>query len=218
MIIGRIASVAGFFMTLSLILLASGCSTANRLYGEPTSAKHIPDGLDLCADYGATVTCTGNRYRMFESDGRFVSRHEGIDFRAPPGTEVLAVTDATVQFIGVDSCGGGFMLLQTETLVADPRSGLQKQLYVTYSHIVPGVASRRKVEAGEVIAKVAGPGQFFGECSDFPHVHLATRVGSSFRKDHVSPHGYWLNGPGIVSCWKPGLQVPRGKLVAPYRC
>lgn len=207
---------ASFFSVVCLVL--GGCATSNGMYGEPQTASHVPAALDICVDYRDSVTCFGNKYMLWGDDGKLVTRHEGIDFRAPPGTEVIASSNGNTIYVGWQSCSGGHVFLDTGAKVKNPRTGKDADLYISYHHIVPEVFAGEIVKAGEVIGKVAGPGVDFGTCSSFSHVHFTTRVGHWKKEYHVSPHAYWADGPGIVTCWKEGTSVEQGKIVAPFKC
>ena len=114
-----------------LSICVVGVATGNEIYG-PTSASYVPPSLDLCADYGAVTTCTGRAYKMYEDDGRYVTKHEGIDFRAKPGTEVISGADGVIIGTGTGVCGGGYAILHAHLDTTDPRTNKKTDLYVLY--------------------------------------------------------------------------------------
>jgi murein DD-endopeptidase MepM/ murein hydrolase activator NlpD len=149
--------------------------------------------------------------------GTVISRHEGLDFRAPAGTPVLASASGTVFWRGKSRCGGGRIVTFLHEPVPHPETGKLARLYVIYNHVTPKVWNFEKFEAGDVIAEVEADNDY-DQCSDFPHVHLETRHGGRGRPDTVSPHYFWVEGVGIVTCWRDGMTVPPGRIVAPLAC
>ena len=81
----------------------------------------------------------------------------------------------------------------------------------------PQVQAGQRVRPGDVIASV---GPLMGtSCLSFrniPHVHF--ELGITKWKNDVNPHKYWTNGPNNVTCFRKGMRVPKGKMVAPIQC
>ena len=205
-------------MIFAICVAVSGCqNVGSDPSGVWLTATSVPSALNICADYGSRRTCTGEKYYLVDA-GTVVRRHEGIDFRAPAGTPVIASAGGSVFWTGVAKCGGGEVITRMGATVPDPVTGKKDRLYVTYHHIIPKVWNHKKIEAGEVIGEIAPVGKYGGRCSTFPHVHLSTRLGGRHPSDHISPHHLWVNGPGIVTCWKEGTEVPADRLVAPLPC
>lgn len=173
----------------------------------------------ICADYQATIACSGGRYGFVSPTGRYVDSHEGIDFRAAPGTPVIAASHGMVTWISASVCGG-YIVVETPINTYSRQAGKELNLYARYTHLAPD----GRLSIGDEVK----PGDLLGHVQDFSnldpgcagrvsHLHFALHFGGD-EAAHVSPHDYWLDGPGIVSCYAPETPVPQDKLVAPIAC
>lgn len=101
--------------------------------------------------------------------------HNGIDFSAPEGTDVLAAVDGTVEAVTDSSMFG--------TTVIILHSGGVRTIY---SNLEPG----GHIEAGESVAKGAIIGKVgssaAAEASEQPHLHFEM----SLNEETVNPHDY----------------------------
>ena len=117
--------------------------------------------------------------------------HKGVDIGAPEGTILIAVTDATVTYLGFLG-GGGFTITLS--------SGDMK---ITYCHVSPNflVKLGQEVKRGEIIGQV-GPMYVYGVEENFytdedgkptngamtgPHLHLGIRI----NEEYVNPLDFY---------------------------
>lgn len=102
------------------------------------------------------VLTSGYGMRKHPIDG-VVRMHGGVDIAAEEGTEILAFSDATVDYIGESSDYGLYLQLRHENGVTT--------FYAHCSQLC--VQKGQKVAMGEVVAKVGNTGVSTG-----PHLHL----------------------------------------------
>ncbi len=109
------------------------------------------------------------------------SYHLGVDMTAPKGTDVHAVGDAHVSFVGRR---GGFGNL----IILDHGRGYQTY-YAHLSKIQKGIKAGVQVARGEVIGLVGSTGH-----STAPHLHFETRKDGRFLDpfDETRQLGFWL--------------------------
>src|SRR5690625_431816 len=102
-------------------------------------------------------------YRIHPIFGSY-AMHAGVDFAAPLGTPIHAVTDGTVVYTGAGRLGRSSELVILEHTVGDTT------FYSWYVHMYPDgvfVEVGQRVRAGEVIAEVGNNGNSTG-----PHLHF----------------------------------------------
>ncbi|WP_285883512.1 M23 family metallopeptidase [Georgenia satyanarayanai] len=121
----------------------------------------------LCASYpvapGTYRVTSPYGYRTHPIFGSY-SLHTGVDFAAPLGTPIHAVTDGTVVYTGAGRLGRSSELVIIEHTVRDTT------FYSWYVHMYPDgvfVEPGQHVRAGEVIAEVGSNGNSTG-----PHLHF----------------------------------------------
>jgi murein DD-endopeptidase MepM/ murein hydrolase activator NlpD len=109
------------------------------------------------------------------------SYHLGVDMTAPKGTDVHAVGDATVSFVGRR---GGFGNL----IILDHGRGYQTY-YAHLSKIGKGIKAGVHTSRGDVIGLVGSTGR-----STAPHLHFETRKDSRYLDpfDDTRQLGFWL--------------------------
>lgn len=191
---------------LAVLAVLSGCS---------------PGGSLICSDYRSTRGCDGGKYSALPASGRVITRHEGIDFKASPGTDVISATYGTIHAITGSFCGG-IALVETDIIVK--HEGYNPlPLFARYAHIEPSLNLRRKmpVRPGDLLGTVQDPNTIAGKgrcVGRVPHVHFALHLFPRAEQLHYDPHEYWADGPGKVTCHDAGKPVPKGKIVAPLRC
>lgn len=109
--------------------------------------------------------------------------HEGVDVRAPLGTEIYAAAGGVVEAVtdkradGRDSAYGWYVRLRHE-----------RGYNTLYAHLAPNppVKPGQIVTAGDVIGYSGNTGRSSG-----PHLHLSlTGPGSSWRTGHIDPLPY----------------------------
>ena len=119
--------------------------------------------------------------------------HDGIDFKLPAGTPVLAIAAGKVVGLGAGARSAGhFVWLQHPP----EGTGLPFWMYSTYRHLdpVPDLEVGSAVKVGQVIG-ASGK-------RNYPNLHLATLVGGGERYDARGPSfvvaGARLVDPAIV--------------------
>ena len=191
-----------------LILVAI---TAGLLYTTSAFAQRI-----VC-DYGRDF-CRGGPYRAW-TGYRLITRHEGIDFRAPIGMELLAATNGIVTFATAEGYCGGRVFIDTQILVDGPARAGTRNLRLKYNHIIPLVNEGDLVKVGDVVAMIQNPADAPDrkDCvGDDAHLHFALEQG--VEKNHVNPHDYWVDTEDRIPCYREGMDIPTVKIVSPFRC
>ncbi|MFZ5484253.1 MAG: M23 family metallopeptidase [Pseudomonadota bacterium] len=89
--------------------------------------------------------------------------HKGIDYAAPTGTPVRAVSDATVEFVGRQGGYGNLIVLKHQA----PYS----TAYGHLSRFASGLKRGKRIQQGEIIGYVGATGLASG-----PHLHYEFRV------------------------------------------
>ena len=170
-------------------------------------------GLALVNDYLAV----NGGYGRPADTGRTI-RHHGIDFAARPGTPVISASFGEIAWMQANRCSGYDIVIKTTIRVPQGNRGRRAPIYAIYSHAKPlanlsvGDRVRPGDELGRVIPLLGTP------CyASKPHVHFELRVDNR-RALHTNPHRFWADGPGAVTCFRAGREVPADKIVAPLRC
>jgi murein DD-endopeptidase MepM/ murein hydrolase activator NlpD len=118
---------------------------------------------------------TGNIISVF-GDKRGNRSHEGIDIKAPRGTNVVAVTSGLVERVKEGGSGGKQVYLR----------GDKGRLYY-YAHLDSWVVGESdEVEAGEVLGTVGDTGN---AKNTTPHLHFEVMLGK--KKEAVDPMQFW---------------------------
>ena len=92
--------------------------------------------------------------------------------------------------------------------------GLNSPSETSYYHLSEiGVEAHQDVKRGEVIGAVGDT----GEMNDIVHLHFNVD-GPVAMNDN--PHKYWLDGPGRITCFKPGRAYDDDdhRLTYPVKC
>lgn len=90
-------------------------------------------------------------------------QHKGIDYAAPTGTKVMAIADATVEFVGQQNGYGNFIILK--------HNGNYSTAYGHLSAFAKGLHKGEKISQGDLIGYVGMTGWATG-----PHLHYEFRV------------------------------------------
>lgn len=178
---------------LALVLLtAGGCTTPASL---------------ICSDYQSTWGCRSNPRG---------DTHSGIDFRGRAGTEVISATYGTVVRKTFSECAGEGIVIRTDIVARHEE--VEGPVFASYVHTeaVEDLKIGQKVKPGDVIGKII-PLRRTLCYGTTEHVHYELRVRNQLKR-HISPHQFWADGPGNVTCFKVGMSVPPGKATAPLRC
>lgn len=116
---------------------------------------------------------------VFNATMKHWATHQGVDFKAPVGTEVKAVFDGEVVSISTTNLKG-------TTVTIKHSSGFESSYSLLGSDVKVKVG--QKVKKGDVLGTVAETGVF--ESADAPHLHF------EFRKDGelINPDYYFEGG------------------------
>lgn len=101
-------------------------------------------------------------YRKAGSQWRAYGYHTGVDFAAPQGTPVYAITDGVLTNAGSGALGSAL------GIVAQLAFGSRSAVYAHLSALASGVRVGSKVKAGQVIGYVGNT----GTNSSGPHLHF----------------------------------------------
>jgi len=182
------------------------------------------NGSDIkpCADYASKYNYNGKPYYVFIPETRkTITRHEGMDFCAKSGADVLAAATGKVIVIDQDNpYRGGRVTIETN-LIYDHQYGneqIKSFLYVDAVHITPraGLKIGDLVNAGDVIGTIQSAGKV--EIGPTSHVHLSAGPWFQTWITHTDPNRFWQKGAGIVSCFDSTNPPTDQQLVAPIRC
>lgn len=207
---GKIEPSAAFIRSLK--------ATDVRCPASTRTANHL-----ICSDYGSKQSCSGGKYFTIEytrDEGNVPTyEHRGIDFRAEIGTPVFAATSGILNWSGYDSCGGA-VVVRSDILAPDPKTGITVRVYAFYVHIDPAITGMVRIRAGDLIGRIQDPKTIKAEgCNRaVPHVHYAMRTTEYPSLRTIDPHQFWIGGRGKATCYVEGITVPADKAVAPLRC
>jgi hypothetical protein len=174
-----------------------------------------------CADYASKYSYTGKPYYVFVPETRkTITRHEGMDFCAKSGADVLAAATGKVIVIDQDNpYRGGRVTIETNLLYDQyGNDQIKSFLYVDALHINPraGLKIGDLVNAGDVIGTVQSAGKI--EIGPTSHVHLSAGPWFQTWITHTDPNRFWQKGAGIVTCFDSTNPPTDQQLVAPIRC
>jgi murein DD-endopeptidase MepM/ murein hydrolase activator NlpD len=133
---------------------------------------YAPDGKNmrkafLRAPLGLTRVSSGfgMRRHPFLQSWR---AHQGVDYAAPTGTSVRAVSDGVVQFAGRNGGYGNVVMLRHQ--------GSYSTLYAHLNGFARGIRAGARVSQGDTLGSVGSTGWATG-----PHLHYEFRVGGVAR-------------------------------------
>jgi hypothetical protein len=186
-------------------------------------------GSDIfpCSDYAAKNNIYGEPYKTFQPEykeysaaARWITRHEGMDFCAKTGTEVIAPASGEIVFIrSEDSNQGGFLTIKTNIKYSHPTwTEESSTLYVFMTHITPksDLKVGQKVTAGDVIAVLEPPGKpGIGARS---HVHMQATPTPKVWLAQTDPNQFWQKSAGKVTCFDAKNPPTDQQMVAPLKC
>jgi murein DD-endopeptidase MepM/ murein hydrolase activator NlpD len=161
---------------------------------------------EICSNYRSESNCAGSRRPL----------HEGIDFRGDTGTVVVSATHGTVVRFEFSECAGNSITVRTDIVAR--HEDVEGPVYARYVHTEPleELKVGQKLRPGDPIGRII-PLRKTRCYSSATHTHYELRVRDSARR-HINPHPYWVGGEGRHGCYRPGMEVPAGKAVAPLRC
>ena len=174
-------------------------------------------------DHDLPIQQSGNEFQLTTCGERVTGRidgHGGYDWLLPSGTPLLATSDGTVVFAGVEAPGYCAVLGRTvsDQLVVSMRSEGSDRYDSQYLHLSRvDVAAGDQVTRGQVLGLSGNTG-----CSTEPHLHFQVRtVDGPNPGALIDPYGWAGDGPdpwaldpnGAASVWlwqegeAPGLDV-----------
>lgn len=195
-------------LALMVSLVLTGCAAPRD------TEVTVAGGLNLASDYLSKLGPGGLPRGKHGA-------HDGVDFAAPAGTEVVSSSFGKVLTIHNDRQAGLTILVEV------PGTDYS----VVYAHL-----SAAGLGGDEFLTKTADvwkfqevkPGDRIGQIGDSrrlglvstDHVHLSVRISRGDRADHTNPHRFWYDGPGKVTCFEPDRDYSKQDfgLVAPLNC
>lgn len=199
------------------------------LFGVPLAASlDAAERLRVSLPNTAPGIISDYRSWMGANGLRRPARHQGIDIPGPVGFAVIAAADGKVIETDIGPCWG-------PTVVIDHGLGKDGQpLIAAYGHLGQiHLREGQRVRRGQVVGTLDNSYRKFKCTAAVRHVHF--QLGRQYRgpqkgsywghvrylvdgKKGVNPHFYWADGPGKVTCFKPGQTYPKGTLTYPARC
>lgn len=89
------------------------------------------------------------------------------------------------------------------------------RFYTSYGHLHEfKVVKGNQVKRGQVIGTLGNSGKMAGQ---IPHLHMMTlKYGGKSGAAVISrnPHRFWLDGPGIITCFDPAKDYGRSEFAA----
>jgi len=183
---------------------------------------------DMCSGYGDLNNCSGRVRGVLQAEGRQIGpTHDGMDFAASPGTQVVVPTWG--EFIATfhhENAGGTFVMKTTGRISSPEIYGGEGECYLVLAHIEP--TNKYNVMKGENPRRriYLRPGD---ECGVIPsarpawafqtdHVHLGLLLSRWNFATHMDPTKYF--GERIIDIDRSSLpeKVPMGplRLFAPF--
>ncbi len=197
-------------LTIFLVLAQSGCY---RLFVEPYGfVHHAADNVH--ADNKSNYIPPNAPSIMTGYWGKDVG-HEGIDIVSDVGSAVLSPASGVVTASYFEPMYGHQIYIdhgksEQGVFVKTRLIHLDKRL----------VKEGDKVKRGQQIGKSGRTGLLAG---GLPHLHF--EVLTALNKDQYeyqtsNPHLYWVEGPGVISCYDNNRQYPQHlfKITYPLRC
>lgn len=202
-----------FLLAISLLLIGSDAALAQRI-----KVTYPPGAPRIASDFGS-LDGVNNRPRP--------SPHQGIDIRGPAGQPVIAAADGVVLETHVERCWG-------PTIAIDHgRAADGTRLVALYGHVDQMlVRAGERVTRGQLVARLGNNQTRFPCIFGVRHLHF--QLGSLPRRDKgswwghlyfledgnrgLNPHRFWAEGPGRITCHRPGRTYPPGTLTYPVPC
>lgn len=186
--------------------LCSGCSILHygTLYGfvSPDAVPVREDGMKVSMPKNASTISQGFTPLGIDRNGDKTSVHEGIDITGLVGLPIIAPAPGTVIHVSSNRLYGN------RIFVEHGRNTDGKYIRTRYFHLEEiQVKEGDKVVRGQQIGLMGRTGIL----ALYPHLHFEVRTSDSSDKagfDPVTPHKYWADGVGIVTCFESGKQVP----------
>lgn len=176
---------------LAALSLAGGCTL---LLPQPYGAA-APDSDSVRAD-GGPVSMPANAPSILNGHWTVDGGHQGIDILGPVGTPVLAPASGKVAASWFGPMYGHQILID---------HGIDSDGMHLRTRLVH--LSRRGVKAGDPVAR----GQRIGDlgrtgllAGGLPHLHYEIQRADrpvSHRYRSYSPHRFWIDGAGVVTCF-----------------
>ena len=196
---------------LLLILLVTGCTSPlqKHLYGR------VAEPIGPEAQNAIKVTLPQNAPSITQpfwsntpgnSKNAAKNSHRGIDIVAVKGTPVIAPASGTIAAVAYDPMSGKRLVIDHGP---DDSGALVTTWYFHLNEYL--VKTDDRVERGQPIGTVGATGLL----APFPHLHFEVHRKAIVEKA-VNPHLYWVDGPGIVTCFDVSRDWPQGSFRATY--
>ncbi len=190
---------------LVLVLFSTGCvGRFGPAYGYASPGDALPDNAPVLLPANAPSIAQG----YLPDEG-----HEGIDIMAAKGTPVIAAAPGIVLESRHEWLYGNRIIIS---------HGVDKngsEVRTRYLHLL-----QRHVETGDQVVRGQPIGSLgsTGLLASYPHLHFEVRLAEQPGQDKshtTNPHLYWADGPGHITCFDPGVQVPAPELITyPLHC
>ena len=194
-------------LAVMAVVLMMSCDR-NDLYGR---YDYYAPGVDYAVEVEmpANAPFISEQFRKGSETG--TDAHPGLDVWAKLRTPILAAADGTVTASYYEPAFGN----RVEISHGRDASG---QYYKTvYMHL-----KDRLVEEGATVARGEKIGTMgaTGVMGMFVHLHFEVHEGAKNGRNQVDPQLFWVNGPGKVTCFEPGMAIPKDmfKTTYPVKC
>ncbi|MCY4512524.1 MAG: M23 family metallopeptidase [Bdellovibrionales bacterium] len=206
-------------MNIKTISVIFGISLVYILFNFLTVREpQLPPGAKIASDFGSRTDALGRKRRR---------KHQGIDIIGPVGTEIIAIADGNVLAAEDESCWG-------LTIMIDHSVTGKKPLMALYGHLDEMlVKENESVKRGQLIGRLGDKATKRKCVRGIRHLHLqlGRKIQAKEKKSHywgysyfledkkgLNPHHFWAHGPGIVTCFVPGINYPKDKITWPLHC
>ncbi len=160
------------------------------------------DGRAVFLPENAPSITQGFKPETEDNNGNEISGHEGIDIMSAKGTPVIAPAPGVV----ISSYYEPFYGNRLKIGHGRDENGLF--IVTKFFHL-----SERKVQKGEQVVRGQRIGSLgsTGLLASYPHLHYEVRLGENedmLRYEPMSPHLYWVDGVGNVTCFESNKKWP----------
>ena len=185
-----------FTLSAAGIIALSGCagSFVNQ-YGYAA-----PDA-EIVREDGNAVFIPSNAHSIAQGF-KLQEEHQGIDIVGKRGTPVIAAAGGIVR----SSYYGPFF--GNRVVIDHGRNTNGFYMRSKYFHLNKLLVNEGdKVVRGQQIGELGSTGML----ASYPHLHFETRSGARQNLklfNPVTPHKFWVDGTGIVTCFDPDRELP----------
>lgn len=159
-------------------------------------AEHVRPGIEVTMP--ADARSTSQQFFRLDAQGR--PGHIGLDVSAPVGTPVLAAAGGEVVTSHYEPFYGNRISIRHGT---GPEGALLRTVYLHMKERHVQVGDR--VTRGQQIGTLGATGAL----AALPHLHFELHRMEGRKDTPIDPHLGWVDGPGKVSCFRPGKRYAR---------